>query len=154
MSGPHVSDPTTRFLLIAREAVAEAARGALKYPKDASAADGTRNGGMNLVQREQAQNSCDRAAHEGTQTFAKILEEEFWEAMCEEDKTKLRVELLQVAGVAIQWVDKLDREGVPVASTKPLVDWEESNDGITWAPCDYGNMDTPSMMRYTRTVRK
>jgi hypothetical protein len=72
--------------------------------------DGTRNGGMNLHQRERAMSSCDRADREGRLTFAHILEEEFWEAMCEEDKGRLRAEVTQVAAVCVRWLIKLDRE--------------------------------------------
>jgi hypothetical protein len=71
--------------------------------------DGTRNGGMNLVQREQAKNACDRAAREGRCTFAHVITEEFWEVMCEEDTEALRTELVQLAAVAVQWVEAIDR---------------------------------------------
>lgn len=43
-------------------------------------------------------------------TYALILNEEVAEAFAEEDPTKLREELLQVAAVAVAWVEKLDRE--------------------------------------------
>ena len=46
-------------------------------------------------------------------TFKAILEEEFLEVICERDPARLRAELLQVAAVAIQWVEKLDREAKP-----------------------------------------
>jgi hypothetical protein len=98
------------IVFIASEIRAEAARAAKLFPKDASCPDGTRAGGINLVQRAQATDRCDRGVREGTQTFAKILEEEFWEVMCEEDKQLLRRELVQVAGICVQWIDKLDRE--------------------------------------------
>ena len=72
--------------------------------------DGTRTGGAWLVQREQATNACNRAHREGRLTFAHILEEEFYEALCEEDKTKLAVELTQVCAVAVRWLLKLQSE--------------------------------------------
>lgn len=89
---------------------AEADRGARLFPKAVGYPDGTRNGGMNLVQREQAKNACDRAAREDLCTFAHVLAEEFWEAMCEEDRDRLRDELIQVAAVAVQWIEHIDRE--------------------------------------------
>lgn len=90
------------------EVVAEADRGRRLFPKAVDYPDGTRNGGMNLVQREQAKNACDRAAREDRCTFAHVLAEEFWEAMCEEDRDALRTELVQVAAVALQWIENLD----------------------------------------------
>lgn len=41
-------------------------------------------------------------------TWAYILEEEFWEATAESDPKRLREELIQVAAVAIAWVEDLD----------------------------------------------
>lgn len=58
---------------------------------------------------EVAKRLCDAAAKKGTLTWAKILEEEFWEALAEGDAKKLRVELVQVAAVAIGWVEAIDR---------------------------------------------
>lgn len=86
----------------------EAQRGLAKFPKAIDYPDGTRAGGMNLVQREQAIASCDRAAADGRCTWAHVLAEEFWEAMCEEDVAKLRAELIQVCAVAANWVAHID----------------------------------------------
>lgn len=72
--------------------------------------DGTRAGGMRIHQRDMAKLACDRAAREGAQTATKVLEEEVAEAFAEEDKVLLRAELVQVAAVALKWVEKLDRE--------------------------------------------
>jgi len=88
---------------------AEVCRAEAKHP-GGDWPDGTRNGGMWLVMREQATNACDRATREGRVTFAHILEEEFYEALCEEDKTALRTEIIQVAAVCCRWMLKLDRE--------------------------------------------
>lgn len=100
ISGPHRA---------VDDIAAEADRGARLFPKAIDYPDGTRNGGANLVQREQAKNSCDRAAREDRCTFAHVLAEEFWEAMCEEDRDRLRAELVQVAAVALQWIENIDR---------------------------------------------
>lgn len=43
-------------------------------------------------------------------TYRHILLEEVYEALAEEDKNMLREELIQVAAVAVSWVQKLDRE--------------------------------------------
>lgn len=50
------------------------------------------------------------AAESGSLTFADILMEEVWEALAEEDQFRLREELIQVAAVAVAWVEKLDRQ--------------------------------------------
>jgi len=90
----------------------EALRASVKYEGTDDLPDGTRNGGSWIVLRAQAKNACDRARREGRLTFAQVLEEEFYEALCEEDRVKLRAELVQVAAVAVRWIAKLDREAV------------------------------------------
>ena len=107
---------------IVKEADAgEAKHGPFHYP------DGTRAGGMRLHRREMSQLSCDRAAREGELTAAKVLEEEVDEVLAEEDKVKLRKELLQVAAVSLKWIEKLDQEDaaanytVTVSNNCPLV---------------------------------
>jgi len=52
---------------------------------------------------------CDREHEAGAPTWAAILAEEVGEAFAESDEDALRVELLQVAAVAQQWVEALDR---------------------------------------------
>lgn len=52
----------------------------------------------------------DRAVKRGDLTFADILVEELAEALAETDPVKLREELVQVAAVAVAWIEKLDRE--------------------------------------------
>ncbi|QDM56629.1 hypothetical protein SEA_BIG3_47 [Mycobacterium phage Big3] len=59
---------------------------------------------------ELAKISCDQAAISGSVTYRHILLEEVWEAMAESDKEKLKTELVQVAAVAVAWVEKLIRE--------------------------------------------
>jgi hypothetical protein len=61
---------------------------------------------------EQAKAITDKAAKQGTITYADILEEEFWEAIAEADPANLRTELIQVAAVAVAWVEALDRNQV------------------------------------------
>lgn len=56
-----------------------------------------------------ARNACDRAFDQGRGTWLHILREEFYEAASETDPDALRAELLQVAAVAVAWVQHLDR---------------------------------------------
>jgi len=41
-------------------------------------------------------------------TWEMILLEEVWEALAETDPVKLRAELIQVAAVAVAWVEDID----------------------------------------------
>jgi hypothetical protein len=56
-----------------------------------------------------ATESTDAAAANGAVTWTDILLEEVLEALAEDDPVKLRVELIQVAAVAQQWVSAIDR---------------------------------------------
>lgn len=51
----------------------------------------------------------DTSAALGELTYRDILEEEMYEAFAESDTAKLREELIQVAAVAVAWVEKIDR---------------------------------------------
>ena len=56
------------------------------------------------------------AAHRytgGEGTWADILREEYFEALAETDPARLRVELIQVAAVAVAWVEAIDRAEAP-----------------------------------------
>jgi len=48
-------------------------------------------------------------AHHGGLTWAHVLREEVYEALEEEDPAALRAELVQIAAVAIAWIECLDR---------------------------------------------
>ena len=52
----------------------------------------------------------DERAATGVVTYTDILLEELFEALAESDPRRLRTELVQVAAVAAQWIEKLDRE--------------------------------------------
>jgi hypothetical protein len=54
----------------------------------------------------------DTMATAGRVTFADILLEEVFEALAEADSSRLRTELIQVAAVAAQWVEAIDRATV------------------------------------------
>lgn len=59
--------------------------------------------------RDAAKDRTDGRAFAGTVTFADVLLEEVFEAVAEDDPAKLRAELIQVAAVAAQWVEAIDR---------------------------------------------
>lgn len=49
-----------------------------------------------------AKHRTDMAARDGRSTFEQILTEEYFEAIAEEDPSRLRAELVQVAAVAVR----------------------------------------------------
>lgn len=55
---------------------------------------------------------CDTAFADGRGTYKDILREEVFEAFAEKDPEKLKQELIQVAAVAVAWVEKLLREDI------------------------------------------
>lgn len=55
--------------------------------------------------------SCDFNFRGGRGTWADILLEEVAEAYAEDDPDRLRAELVQVAAVAVAWVEAIDRRG-------------------------------------------
>lgn len=53
---------------------------------------------------------CEKVRSEGKMTWAHIIDEELAEALAEPAGSKnLRTELIQVAAVAVAWVENLDR---------------------------------------------
>lgn len=60
-------------------------------------------------QAELGKRATDAAAERGDVTWLLILREEVLEAFAETDLVKLRTELIQVAAVAQQWVEAIDR---------------------------------------------
>lgn len=78
-----------------------------KYPDCVHLPDGTGGAGRDLL-RQLAQALCDRAQRDGKLTHMHILEEEFTEAMAETNQTNLRKELVQIAAVAVKWIEDLD----------------------------------------------
>lgn len=58
---------------------------------------------------EQLTLCTNSAAQSGYVTWLHILREEVFEAFAEEDPAKLRAELIQVAAVAVQWAEAIDR---------------------------------------------
>lgn len=56
-----------------------------------------------------ARERTNRSAREGKVTWMHILDEEVCEAFCEEEPGRLRAELIQIAAVAVAWVEAIDR---------------------------------------------
>ena len=59
--------------------------------------------------RNQFRALCDYAHERGKQTWLNILQEEVYEAFAEEDPEKLEEELIQVAAVAVSWIEAIRR---------------------------------------------
>ena len=55
-----------------------------------------------------ARDICEMGIQDGTVRWLDILIEEVSEALAEEDPEKLRAELVQVAAVAVQWIEAID----------------------------------------------
>lgn len=67
---------------------------------------------------------CERQAAAGTLTWRSILDEEVAEAFAETDPEKLEAELIQVAAVAVAWVEAIRRrpvrrDALPEAASAP-----------------------------------
>jgi hypothetical protein len=59
---------------------------------------------------------CQLAAANGTLTWRHVIQEEFFEALAEDDPDKLRTELIQVAAVAMTWAEAIDRRNAAEAN--------------------------------------
>lgn len=95
--------------LVADEVVAERARqddrwGEQNHP------DGTGSPAQ-IARSESTRRDCEAAAASDRLTWCDVLREEVAEAFAESDPGLLRAELLQVAAVAMAWVEHLDRRG-------------------------------------------
>lgn len=55
--------------------------------------------------------TCDKATQDGGLTWNLILAEEVYEALAESDPAALRAELVQVAAVALSWINDIDSRG-------------------------------------------
>ncbi|KFU82915.1 hypothetical protein SAMN04489729_4256 [Amycolatopsis lurida] len=61
----------------------------------------------------------DLAARHDAPTFADLLTEETFEALAEKDPAALRAELVQVAAVAVCWIEAIDRRAARPAGFAP-----------------------------------
>lgn len=99
-----MSDQT---IMVLDEVAAERARQDAKWGDQRGHEDGT--SAVNDSWRDHSRNLCNQAARENRLTWAHILQEEFTEAMAEVDPAALRAELIQVAAVAVVWIESIDR---------------------------------------------
>lgn len=60
--------------------------------------------------RNEAIRTTDAATDLGILSYSDIMLEEVFEALFEKDQEPLRAELIQCAAVAVQWIQKIDRE--------------------------------------------
>lgn len=67
--------------------------------------------------RDFARQQCEDRFANGTGSYLDILAEEVYEAFAESDPDRLRAELIQVAAVAVAWVEKIDRESAAHTET-------------------------------------
>lgn len=101
--GPSEQAPTASVLA---EVAAERSR------QDAKWSEQNHPDGTDEVWRaaaDRARRACQRAAAHDEVTWFHILREEFWEAMAETDPSSLRIELVQLAAVAVAHVEAIDR---------------------------------------------
>ncbi|MCA2331883.1 hypothetical protein JF714_15680 [Mycobacterium avium] len=99
---PHFVDSVLDLVFAEREAQ-DAQWGEQNHP------DGTGTESLKYLAGV-AKRDCQRAALDGRLTYRHILDEEVAEAFAETDPIKLKTELIQVAAVAVAWVEKLIRE--------------------------------------------
>jgi hypothetical protein len=88
---------------IARERTAQDAKWGEQNHPSGTGIPGSR------VLADEARRWTDMQAAEKTLKWVDILEEEVAEAAAESDPAKLRAELVQVAAVAVAWIEAIDR---------------------------------------------
>ena len=67
---------------------------------------------------DKARHVCDVMFRSGMGSWRDILHEEVQEAFAEHDPVKLREELIQVAAVALAWVENIDRGDQPECTSR------------------------------------
>jgi hypothetical protein len=97
----------SRCLRVLEDVLAERRRQFAKHGVQALP-DGT-GGAFAHTSANQAKRTVELKTAAGTLTYADILREEYREAMAEEHQALLRDELVQVAAVAVQWIEEIDR---------------------------------------------
>jgi hypothetical protein len=105
LSGPSNWTPTVSVLA---EIKAERQRQAEKWGEQ-NFPDGTNTSQADRRFADEARQICKLHALYDKVTWRDILSEEVLEAFAEDDPRKLRAELIQVAAVAVQWVEAIDR---------------------------------------------
>jgi len=102
-----MADEATTTFRVLEDVAAERARQRARFGEQ-RLADGT-GGTFRAAGRRLSQRRCDRATAAGRVTWTHVLEEEVSEVLAETDPERLRAELVQVAAVAVQWIEALDR---------------------------------------------
>lgn len=105
MSYPILREPAHAVL---DEIAAERARQDAKWGQQ-NHPDGTAADEFNLMLVQQWKDLVDKNATEGESNWNNILFEEAYEAAAETDPAKLRAELVQIAAVAVAWIECIDR---------------------------------------------
>jgi hypothetical protein len=95
-----------KVALVLDEVLDERLRQHLKWGEQ-NHPDGT--SGVRRPSAEIARRTCEREHRAGRGTWLHILDEEVCEAYAEEGPLSLRKELIQVAAVAVAWVEAIDR---------------------------------------------
>lgn len=67
---------------------------------------------LEIIEADVARMACEGAAEGGYLDWLHILREEVCEAFAESDPARIRAELVQVAAVAVAWVEAIDRREV------------------------------------------
>lgn len=62
-----------------------------------------------VLEADKARDACQAAFARGDGTWMHVLIEEVFEAFAEEEPSKVRAELVQVAAVAVAWIAAIDR---------------------------------------------
>lgn len=102
---------TKPFLALAAEVLEERKRQHKKWGDQSHLKDGTDHHAYHR-RASVMQHLNDSKMRDGLAlTFQEILEEEVLEVFAEEDPKRLRTELIQVAAVALQWVEAIDKRG-------------------------------------------
>ncbi|HEX2142998.1 MAG TPA: hypothetical protein VHG10_00680 [Glycomyces sp.] len=102
MTYPKIGNPSVLDEVAAERARIDAKWGEQNHP------DGTGDY-PEIIEADVAKMVCQDAADDGRLDWLHILREEVAEAFAESDPTKLRAELIQVAAVAVAWVEAIDR---------------------------------------------
>ena len=69
------------------------------------------------AKENEAKEAVDRQVANGTLTWLSVLNEEVCEAFAEMDEDKLRAELIQVAAVAVRWIEDIDQHAVDLGAS-------------------------------------
>jgi uncharacterized protein (DUF2235 family) len=110
MTYPKISPTTVLDEITAERASQDAEWGEQNHPDGTGPWVKTPDRFSNMEdQAANARFECQEAAREGSLTWRHVLAEEVAEAFAEKEPAALRAELVQVAAVAVAWVEAIDR---------------------------------------------